>query len=74
MAPPARIARAIAWKSSPRPAALAVCSVCLSEPEQAEVPPQALWLRISASTPRRRSSTAARSPAAPLPTTRQPAR
>ena len=34
------MARAIARRSSPSPAVFAVCSVCLSDPEQAEVPPQ----------------------------------
>ena len=36
------------------------------------MPPQALWLTTTTSPPRRCSSTAARSPAAPLPTTTQP--
>ena len=36
------------------------------------MPPQALWLTIATSPPRRLSSTAARRPAAPLPTTTQP--
>ena len=52
-----------------RPALLAVCRVCLSEPEQADVPPKALWVATTTSTSRRFSSTAARSPAAPLPST-----
>ena len=41
-------------------APLAVCSVCLSDPEQADVPPNALWVAIATSTSRRFSSTAAR--------------
>jgi hypothetical protein len=44
----------------------------LSDPEQADVPPHALWLMIVTSTPLRFISTAARRPAAPLPTTTQP--
>ena len=51
-----------------------VCKVCLSDPEQADVPPQALWEMIVTSLPRRLSSTAARRPAAPLPTMIQPLR
>ena len=64
----------MARKSSPLSAPLAVCSVCLSDPEQADVPPKALWVAIATSTSRRFSSTAARSPAAPLPRTRAPQR
>jgi hypothetical protein len=36
----------MARKSSPRSAPLAVWSVCLSDPEQADVPPNALWVAI----------------------------
>ena len=50
----------MARKSSPRSAPLAVCRVCLSDPEQADVPPNALWVAIVTSTPRRFNSTAAR--------------
>ena len=59
----------MARKSSPLSAPFAVCSVCLSDPEQADVPPNALWVAIATSTSRRFNSTAARSPAAPLPRT-----
>jgi hypothetical protein len=70
VAPPAWSAYAIAHKSSPLPAPFAVWSVCLSEPEQADVPPKALWVATTTSASRRFNSTAARKPAAPLPRTK----
>ena len=66
---PRRARRPSPLKSSPRPAPLAVWSVCLSEPEQADVPPKALWVTTTTSSSRRFISTAARNPAAPLPRT-----
>ena len=69
MAPPAAKALASSMKLSPLLLVAAVCSVCLSEPEQADVPQNSVCVATSTSTLRRLSSTAARRPAAPLPST-----